>query len=196
MALRPRSLAVLQYLVEHPGCLVTKAELRQQVWAGTHVTDIVLRVSIREIRAALGDSATTPHYVETVGQEGYRFLGGAASAPPPLMTGPLVGRQGKSRSWSSGSSVPPRSSPARLREWGGGGRKTTVVDLFLARLAAGRGGAGAGQCVEHYGVGEPYLPMLGRRAVRPWARRGAADRRAAALCADVAGAIARAGGRD
>jgi hypothetical protein len=44
MALRPRSLAVLQYLAEHPGRLVTKAELRQQV--GTHVTDIVLRVSI------------------------------------------------------------------------------------------------------------------------------------------------------
>jgi DNA-binding winged helix-turn-helix (wHTH) protein len=76
IALRPRSLAVLQYLVEHPGRLVTKAELRRQVWAGTHVTDIVLRVSIREIRAALGDSATTPHYVETVGQEGYRFLVG------------------------------------------------------------------------------------------------------------------------
>ena len=82
MALRPRSLAVLQYLVEHPGCLVTKAELRRQVWAGTHVTDIVLRVSIREIRVALGDSATTPHYVETVGQEGYRFLVGASQRCP------------------------------------------------------------------------------------------------------------------
>ena len=82
IALRPRSLAVLQYLVEHPGRLLTKAELRQQVWAGTHVTDIVLRVSIREIRAALGDSATTPHYVETVGQEGYRFRGGRAGGPP------------------------------------------------------------------------------------------------------------------
>jgi DNA-binding response OmpR family regulator len=33
IALRPRSLAVLQYLVEHPGRLLTKAELRQQVWA-------------------------------------------------------------------------------------------------------------------------------------------------------------------
>ena len=76
IALRPRSLAVLQYLVEHPGRLLTKAELRRQVWAGTHVTDTVLRVSIREIRAALGDSATTPHYVETVGQVGYRFLVG------------------------------------------------------------------------------------------------------------------------
>jgi DNA-binding winged helix-turn-helix (wHTH) protein len=93
ITLRPRSVAVLQYLVEHPGRLLTKAELRGQVWAGTHVTDIVLRVSIREIRAALGDSATTPCYVETVGQQGYRFLGGEPALPPPLTTGPLVGRQ-------------------------------------------------------------------------------------------------------
>jgi hypothetical protein len=51
--LRLRSLAMLRYLVEHPGRLVTKAELRQDVWAGTHVTDTVLRVSVQAIRAAL-----------------------------------------------------------------------------------------------------------------------------------------------
>ena len=58
--LRPRSLAMLRYLVEHPGRLVSKAELRQHVWAGTHVTDSVLRASVQEIRAALGDSAAAP----------------------------------------------------------------------------------------------------------------------------------------
>ena len=57
IALRPRTGAMLRYLVEHPGRLVTKAELRQHVWAGTHVTDTVLRVSVQEIRAALGDAA-------------------------------------------------------------------------------------------------------------------------------------------
>ena len=63
LALRPRSLAVLQYLAEHPGRLVTKAELQRQVWAGTHVSASVLRVSITEIWAALGDSATAPRYL-------------------------------------------------------------------------------------------------------------------------------------
>ena len=58
--LRPRSLAMLRYLVEHPGRLVTKTELRQHVWAGTHVSDTVLRVCVQEIRAALGDAAATP----------------------------------------------------------------------------------------------------------------------------------------
>ena len=41
IGLRPRSLAVLHYLVAHPGRLVTKAELRGQVWAGTQVTELL-----------------------------------------------------------------------------------------------------------------------------------------------------------
>ena len=74
ITLRPRALAMLRYLVAHPGRLVTKAELRQHVWTGTHVTDTVLRVCVREIRAALQDSAAAPQYLETVSRQGYRFL--------------------------------------------------------------------------------------------------------------------------
>ena len=48
--LRPRSLALLRSLVAHPGRLVTKAEVQQHVWGGTHVSDSVLRVSVQEIR--------------------------------------------------------------------------------------------------------------------------------------------------
>ena len=65
IALRPQSLALLRYFVAHPGRLVTKAEVRQHVWAGTHVTDTVLRVSVHEIRQALGDVAAAPRYLET-----------------------------------------------------------------------------------------------------------------------------------
>jgi DNA-binding winged helix-turn-helix (wHTH) protein len=83
ITLRPQSLALLRYLVEHPGRLVTKAELRQHVWAGTHVTDTVLRVSVHEIRQALGDVATAPRYLETVGWQGYRFLLGDTPEGPP-----------------------------------------------------------------------------------------------------------------
>src|SRR5215831_4767096 len=92
--LRPRSLAMLRYLVEQSGRLVTKAELRQHVWAGTHVTDTVLRVSVQEIRAALGDAAAAPQYLETVGRQGYRLLvGGDFEDLPPRTVGPIVGRQ-------------------------------------------------------------------------------------------------------
>src|SRR5262245_63804234 len=62
LPLRARSLAVLRYLLEHPDRLVTKAELRQHVWAGMQVTDTVLRVCIRDIRATLDDTAGGLHY--------------------------------------------------------------------------------------------------------------------------------------
>ena len=85
---------MLRYLVAHAGRLVTKAELRQHVWGGSHVTDTVLRVCVQVIRAALGDAAAAPQYLETVEQQGYRFrVGGATEDPPPLTAGPIVGRQ-------------------------------------------------------------------------------------------------------
>src|SRR4249919_3434333 len=85
IALRPQSLALLRYLVEHPGRLMTKAELRQHVWTGTHVTDTVLRIGVHEIRQALGDVAAAPRYLETVGRQNYRFLlKETLDVPPPL----------------------------------------------------------------------------------------------------------------
>ena len=161
--LRPRSLEMLRYLVAHPGRLVTKAEVQQHVWAGTHVSDSVLRASVKEIRAALGDAAVAPRYVETVGRQGYRFLGeGDLEGPPALMAGPLVGRQGEVAAlegWFQRAAHGARQLVFVSGETGVG--KTTVIELFLARLAAGSEVRTArGQCVEHYGEGEPYLPFL------------------------------------
>jgi DNA-binding winged helix-turn-helix (wHTH) protein/predicted ATPase len=161
--LRPRSLAMLKYLVEHPGRLVTKAELRQHVWAGTHVTDTVLRVCVQEIRAALGDAAAAPQYLETVGRRGYRWrVAGSQESTPPPTAGPLVGRQGEVEAlerWFQQAAHGTRQLVFVSGEAGVG--KTTVVELLLARLDAG--GAvriARGQCVEQYGEGEPYLPVL------------------------------------
>src|SRR5215470_13048708 len=94
LALRPRPLAVLRYLVAHAGRLVTKAALRQHVWGGTHVSDTVLRVCVQEIRAALGDAAAAPQYLETVEPHGYRFrVVSEPKDPPPRTVSPIVGRQ-------------------------------------------------------------------------------------------------------
>jgi predicted ATPase/DNA-binding winged helix-turn-helix (wHTH) protein len=166
IGLRPRSLAVLRYLVEHPGRLVTKAELRQHVWAGTYVSDTVLRVCVQEIRAALGDVATAPRYLETVGRQGYRFQGGADRELPVLVTtglpGPIIGRQHEVEAlerWFQQAAHGARQVVFVSGDAGVG--KTTVLDLWLARQGAGSGGRLAwGQCVEHYGEGEPYLPLL------------------------------------
>ena len=64
--LRAKSLSVLAYLARRPGRLVTKDELREQVWGAAHVSDTTLRVTVRAIRAALGDDTTGSSYLETV----------------------------------------------------------------------------------------------------------------------------------
>jgi DNA-binding winged helix-turn-helix (wHTH) protein len=74
LALQPKPLAVLQYLAQHAGRLITKEELLQQVWVGTHVTPKALTVCIHAIRAILGDSGATPQFIATQGKQGYRFL--------------------------------------------------------------------------------------------------------------------------
>src|SRR4029453_11906874 len=155
IALRPRSLAVLRYLVKHAGSLVTKAELRQQGWTGTHVTDTVLRVCVREIRAALGDEAAAPQYVETVGQQGYRFLvQGDGNVSPPVIAGPIVGRQREVdtlEGWFQRAARGERQVVFLSGDAGVG--KTTVLDLWLAPPA--RGGAGRKHAVRRLLVGPP-----------------------------------------
>jgi predicted ATPase/DNA-binding winged helix-turn-helix (wHTH) protein len=163
ISLRPRSLAMLSYLVAHPGRLVTKAEVHQHVWADAHVTDSVLRTSVQEIRAALGDAAAAPRYLATVGRQGYRWLGGGAlQEPPPRPASLLVGRQGEVallEGWYQQAAHGTRQLVCISGEAGVG--KTTVVEMFLRHLAAGRERWTArGQCVEHTGEGEPYLPFV------------------------------------
>jgi pimeloyl-ACP methyl ester carboxylesterase/DNA-binding winged helix-turn-helix (wHTH) protein len=72
--LTPKAFAVLQHLVTHPGRLFTKRELLDAVWPGVFVGDAVLKVTIREIRRALGDDAHAPRYIETAHRRGYRFI--------------------------------------------------------------------------------------------------------------------------
>ncbi len=79
IALRPKTFAVLRYLVEHAGQLVTKNELLDVVWTGTIVSDTVLKSCIRELREALGDDAQAPQYIATVHRRGYRFIGQVVS---------------------------------------------------------------------------------------------------------------------
>jgi predicted ATPase len=82
--------------------------------------------------------------------------------PPPQTAGPIVGRQPvveRLEAWFQQAVHGTRQLVLVSGDVGIG--KTTVVDLFLAHLAAGSGvRIGRGQCVEHYGEGEPYLPFL------------------------------------
>src|SRR5262245_59466660 len=84
LGLRPMAVSVLQVLLEHAGEVLTKEQLLKSVWAGTYVNPTALKVCISEIREALGDERTAPHYIETVGREGYRFIGPQEQENKPL----------------------------------------------------------------------------------------------------------------
>ena len=74
--LQEQPFQVLLALLEKQGELVTRDELRAQIWPkGTFVDfDHGLNTAIKKIRAALGDNANVPRYVETIPRRGYRFL--------------------------------------------------------------------------------------------------------------------------
>src|SRR5882762_1536237 len=87
---------VLVLLLERPGDVVTREDLRQAIWpAGTFVEfDVRLDAAIHKLRSALGDSAESPHLVETLPRRGYRFIapveGVVAAGPPPRRTRALL----------------------------------------------------------------------------------------------------------
>src|SRR6185503_2101413 len=72
--LTPKAFAVLRYLAEHSGQLITKELLLKTLWSNTAVTDAVLTVCIGEIRKTLGDTPSKPKFIATVHRRGYRFL--------------------------------------------------------------------------------------------------------------------------
>ena len=77
-------LKLLELLARRSGQLVTREEIRDHLWPpGTHVeVDQGINACIRQVRAALGDSATSPRFVETMPRHGYRFLAPATVGEP------------------------------------------------------------------------------------------------------------------
>lgn len=76
VSLQEQPFQVLSALLERPGELVWREDLRQQVWPeDTFVEfDHALNTAVKKIRSALGDCANAPEYVETIPKRGYRFL--------------------------------------------------------------------------------------------------------------------------
>src|SRR5678816_4341727 len=90
--LQEQPFQILTLLLEQPGEVVSREELRNRLWpADTFVDfDHSLNTAIRRLRDALGDSAENPRFVETVARRGYRFLapvnGATASPQVPAST--------------------------------------------------------------------------------------------------------------
>jgi TolB-like protein/DNA-binding winged helix-turn-helix (wHTH) protein len=81
--LQEQPFQVLLALLRHPGQVLTREELRQQVWpAGTFVDfDHALNTAVKKIRCALEDHANVPRYVETIPRRGYRFIADVETVP-------------------------------------------------------------------------------------------------------------------
>jgi TolB-like protein/DNA-binding winged helix-turn-helix (wHTH) protein len=79
-------LQVLAALLEKPGVLVTREELRQRVWPEDTFVDFdhALNTAVKKLRGVLNDDADAPRYIETVPRRGYRFIGPIQPEPEPV----------------------------------------------------------------------------------------------------------------
>lgn len=85
--LQEQPFQILQILLEHPGKVVTREELQQRIWPSDTFVDFDHGVynAVQKLREALGDSADTPRYIETLSRRGYRFI---APLNGPALNGP------------------------------------------------------------------------------------------------------------
>ena len=84
LRLQGQPVQVLTLLLERAGDIVTREELRQKLWASDTFVDFdhSLNTAINKVREALGDSASTPRYVETLARRGYRFIAPVQNLSP------------------------------------------------------------------------------------------------------------------
>lgn len=128
--LRRQPFKVLALLAQRPGVLVTRDHIRAALWGqGTTVDfETGLNRCIRELRAALGDDARAPRFIETLSKRGYRFIARVEATPPG----------GTEAQGSLGSPPPAGPRPVALRPlW------IVALAALLAPLLFGYSGRGA-----------------------------------------------------
>jgi TolB-like protein/DNA-binding winged helix-turn-helix (wHTH) protein len=96
--LQEQPFQILAFLLEHPGEIVTREQLREKLWPADTFVDVdnSVNAAINRLREALGDSAESPRFVETLPRRGYRFVApvtevkGAESGLVPQGTIPVT----------------------------------------------------------------------------------------------------------
>jgi Tol biopolymer transport system component/DNA-binding winged helix-turn-helix (wHTH) protein len=100
LALQDQPLHVLTMLLERPGDLVTREDLKQRLWPDHTFVDFEqgLNAAIKRLRTTLGDSAETPRFIETLPRRGYRFIApvDGASSPEHAVTRSAAGASNRS----------------------------------------------------------------------------------------------------
>ncbi len=178
IALPPKPFAILRYLVENPGRLITHDELLDALWPETYVQPQVLRTYMLELRKVLGDDAGAPRFIQTLPKRGYCFVAAVVEGADA--------RSVASFRTSIPNALSAPASPAivdreveicRLRALfelaasgqrqvvfiagGTGIGKTALLDAFLKEAEASAPAIiGRGQCVEAIGRKEEYYPVM------------------------------------
>ncbi len=170
IVLPPKPFAVLRYLIEHPGRLVSHDELLDALWPETYVQPQVLRTYVLDLRKALGDDAGQPRFIQTLPKRGYSFVARVVDAPESktqsenLATcdSELVGRINELAVLD-----------AQFEQMAGGRRsvvlvtgeagigKTALIDAFCRKIEQTQTTAIArGQCIQGVGSREDLYPVL------------------------------------
>src|SRR4029453_18212007 len=169
---------VLCYLIVHRNRVIAQQELLEHLWPDQFVGDATLKSCIKEARRAVGDTGQAQRCIQTLHSRGYRFVDAVeerehltVDVTAPLAWSPLsagrsvvlpVGREAELtclHAWLPSALRGVRQLGFVTGEAGLG--KTTLVEAFVAQLGAyGPLWIWHGQCVEHYGAGEPYMPVL------------------------------------
>src|SRR5215468_2233085 len=191
--LEPQAFNVLAYLLEHRARVVTKEELLARLWPNQFVSEVTVNHGVMAARRAIGDSGQAQRCIKTLHGRGYRFIAEVTMVGQPLVDVP-TSTPASSFMPTTGTGLSLRSPGvcvAREAEFAvlrqsltmalhgqrqvvflageAGIGKTTLVDAFVTDMApATAWWVGRGQCIDQYGAGEAYLPLL--EALGQWCR--------------------------
>jgi predicted ATPase len=166
LKLRRKPFAILRFLTENPLRLVTQEEVVEAVWGRIAMSESLLRTHLSEVRRVLGEGS-----IETVVGRGYRLLF-EVEAQKPATTQPhvealpiaasLVGRTAEMYVLQQVFDTALRQRRQMVFISGDPGiGKTALTDAFLAEISAQSDALIArGSCIEQFGTGEAYLPVL------------------------------------
>jgi DNA-binding winged helix-turn-helix (wHTH) protein/tetratricopeptide (TPR) repeat protein len=169
VVLNPKAFALLQFLIENSGRLVTHDELLDALWPDVHVQPEVIKSHVLTIRTALGDTPQEARFIETVRKRGYRFVAALSDSRVTAVTpekqehtAHYVGRSKPLRQLQDAFTSASQGVPQLVFIVGEPGiGKSALLDAFSAAVGTkDRVLWSIGRCIEGYGGIEPFYPVL------------------------------------